>query len=517
MPDGRPGSEQGPRFLWAGATVTFSPAGELISLRHPAPDRAAEPPWLTGGGVVRARISDEPVVWSAPELTVDIDELEITCRSERVQAVVRHSFGPTWAVRLAVSNPTAETVRLHDVGCTWAAPAERPTWALAAGAAAAYGVFGADGRVLGGVLTRGEVAAVTPDGFELGVIVLRPGARYVVQWDWRWFASARAFAAHRRRQRADRHVPTSLVRSAVDAALITVDADEALVLPHGLVQQPVGDQLELTAAVPGTYPVEVRSIGGVTRYDLRWTPPVRTVLLAAAAHALEAPRNVAGVVVLPDVAVALVVQVALRLGGDQAEAAEEALDRFTARVLDRPGPDPRLATYLCGEYDRTGDVDLVEAATSVVIGATEFRSGLGMAFGHLALARLVAGLPPAAGLRRGLEPRPGLGPLEREAAQLEAALVLGTEAPTAALARLGHWLGAGLTGSSVRRRSPVARAYATAVLAAVPDDIAREVQRSWAGTAVELSGGTEAGVLADVPITPVGAAHAWLAIAARTR
>ena len=68
----------------------------------------------------------------------------------------------------------------------------------------------------------------------------------------------------------------------------------------------------------------------------------------------------------------------------------------------------------------------------------------------------------------------------------------------AALARLGRWLGAGLKGGSVRPRSPVARAYATAVLAAVPDDIARDAQRSWAGTAVELSRWTEAGVLADL-------------------
>ena len=111
---------------------------------------------------------------------------------------------------------------------------------------------------------------------------------------------------------------------------------------------------------------------------------------------------------------------------------------------------------------------------------------------------------------------PGLGPVERAAAQLEAALA-GASAPYAALTRLGPWLGAGLAGNPVRPRSPIAGAYATAVLAAVPDDLAREAQRSWAATAVELSRWTEAAVLADLSNAAPGAAYAWLAIAARTR
>jgi len=517
MPEGRPGPEPGPSFRWAGSDLIFTRTGELRSLRHPTTDAELGQPWLTRGGTVHARVDDRPVQWATPEVTADLDELESTYRSARVRAVVRHSFGAAWSVRLALGNQTTESVDLDDLGFTWEAPADRPTWALAAGAAATYGVWGTDGRILGGVLTRGEVAGVTADGFELGSIVLRPGARYVMQWEWRWFDSARTFAAHRGRQRGDQHLPTSLDLPVGDVALVTVSADEALVLPRGLVQEPVGDQLELTASVPGTYRVEVRSTGGATRYNLRWTPPLPTVLLAATTHALAAPRNGAGIVVLPDVAAAQVVQAALRLGCDETEVAEEALDLFTARVLDRPGSDPRLATYLCGEYDRTGDVDLIEAAAQLVSGATEFGPGLGLATGHLALARLVAGLPPRLDPRRGrLDLVAGLEPVERAAAQLEAALAGGSD-PYEALARLGRWLGAGLTGRPVRPRSPVAEAYATAVLAGVPDDIARTAQRSWAATAVEVGRWTEAGVLADLPAAPAGSAHAWLAVAARTR
>jgi hypothetical protein len=517
MPDGGLRLEPGPRFAWAGSALEFTPAGELLSLGGPVPGDEAETSWLTGGGAVRARVGGRAVEWSAPEPTADVDELEIAHRSGPVSAVVRHSFGPAWTVRLALSNSRPDTVRLDDLHLTWAAAADRPTWVLAAGAATAYAVFGAGGRVLGGVLTRGEVVAVTHEGFDLGAIVLEPGARYVAQWDWCWFASARAFAAHRRRQRVDRHVPTSLVRPAGEVALITVNPDEAVVLPPGLAGQTVADQLELAASAPGTYPVEVRSLAGVTRYDLRWAPPLQRVLLAAAARALAGPRNGAGVVVLVDVAVAQVVQAALRLGCDDAEAGEEALDLFTTRVLQRPGSDPRLATYLCGEYDRTGEVDLVDAAAGVVSAAARFRPGLGLATGHLALARLVAGRPQDPSAHPGrLEPVPGLEPVERAAARLEAALAGGPD-PYAALAGLGPWLGAGLTGSSLTPQHPAARAYATAVLAAVPDDIVGEVQRSWAATAVDLGRWTEAEVLADLADAPVGPAHAWLAVAARTR
>ena len=48
---------------------------------------------------------------------------------------------------------------------------------------------------------------------------------------------------------------------------------------------------------------------------------------------------------------------------DDPEAAEDALDRFTGRLLDAaPAIGPREIGYLCAEFERTGEAEVLDAA-----------------------------------------------------------------------------------------------------------------------------------------------------------
>lgn len=323
-------------------------------------------------------------------------------------------------------------------------------------------------------------------------------------------------------------MPRSLQLTTGEATLIAAGEDEALVLPTGVAAEPVRDQVELCAAEPGRYRVELRTARGVTHYDVCWAPPVEQLLTEIATEILAGRRNPAGIVRLNGVEAALVVQFALRVGLDDADSAEEALDLFTARLSAPAELDPRTAGFLCGEFDRTGDVGTLEAATVIVLGVNLSVPGLGLAVAQVGLARVLSGLSIDALTEHAVSlvatlPAPGFGSFARQTAALELAMLTRRSRPNQdvsdRLLALGAWLGGGLKGHPVRPQPLAETAHLAAVLAALDEETSVGMRTRWACTAHELGRWTEAAIstrLSETAGERPGPAHGWLAVAART-
>ncbi len=493
----------------------FDSSGAVLSVVHDS-----RPGWsyLTTAGTPAVSVGGAPLEWSEPELAIDADELEVSRYAGSLQVVIRHSFAVGWGIRVAVTNRSEKPLALDGVRLDWTPAPDASAWALAAGAVGSYAVLPPDavGPLLGGTLGLGTLVSVTAAGLEAGTVVLTPGGRYVVQWQWAWFPHPRAFA-QRPGRRGDRQVPRSLQLMQGEPAVISTDEDEALVLPPGLVAEPVRDQVELTAAAPGHYRVELRSARGTTSYRLTWADPVEQLLVGAADQILAGPRTPAGIVRLTGVDEALIVQFALRGGLAEIEAAEEALDLFGARL--ESGADPLVASFWCGEFDRTGDDTTLEVATELVLGIASTEPGLGLAASQLALARVVAGLPlrPLTEHLARVATGPTPGGIAGPSARLELALLVSTLRAEADLLAVAARLGGGLKGHPVRPLPLRRAAYLAAVLAAVSDEVSSGARSRLACTAHELGRWTEAAVIARLGGAPVGPAHGWLAVAARTR
>ena len=366
-------------------SVALQPDGSIAAVR-PGPDATS---YLTGGPV-RVWIGGTAVVW--PELTVaaDVDEVEFGgTAAEGLGLVVRHSFTADWGVRVALVNHTLEPLAL-TAELAWSPADPAPAWVLAAGATGAYAIPGPDGRgpLLGGELVLGTCDVVTGTGIGLGRLELGPLERWVVQWRWAWYANARAFSRNRFLA-----VPRDLVLSENESARIVADEDTAVVAP-GADTARRGPHLELTASGGQRVSVEVRSRRGTTAYDLEWVEPLDDALVEVGDGLLDGPRTRAGVVVLPDVDAALVLQ-HLLVGGrtGSPDLADDALGLFLTRAVEAPTGDGRGVSLLCGEFDRTGDPDLLEQATAHLLALDRPVPGLGLAAAQVCVARLSQGWP----------------------------------------------------------------------------------------------------------------------------
>src|SRR3712207_4154167 len=100
-----------------------------------------------------ALAAGEQVQWSAPVLSVDADEMQVTRAAGSLQLVVRHTFTTGWGVRVTLANLGDQELVLDDSVLTWRVVQDRPAWALAAGASASFAVLPASGAgpLLGGV------------------------------------------------------------------------------------------------------------------------------------------------------------------------------------------------------------------------------------------------------------------------------------------------------------------------------------------------------------------------------
>jgi hypothetical protein len=236
---------------------------------------------------------------------------------------------------------------------------------------------------------------------------------------------------------------------------------------------------------------------------------------------------------LPDVDAALVVQHVLARGQiDDPEAVEDALDRFTGRLLESSSaPDPREIGYLCAEFERTGEAEVLEAATAGLLALAAPVSGVGLAATYVCVARMVAGKPVDAALGHlgGLTSAgPPSGPrLTDLAVRLELLAVGPRSGDSAAgsikaevealLDRLGLALGSGLRGRPVRPLPVDDLAHLAVVLGLLPEELGAPSRRAWGMSPHALARKIETDVVARLAGERPRAAYGWLVLGTRLR
>ena len=345
----------------------------------------------------------------------------------------------------------------------------------------------------------------------------------MVQWRWGWYANPRTF--NRNRFAA---VPRDLVLPDNESARILADDDAAVVAP-GVDTVRRGPQLELSVPGRAAGDVEVRSHRGVTAYALEWVGSLDDVLAelgdrAAGGAAVAGRRGRA--------------QRCRRRPGGPAPArsadgwrnpdqADDALGLFVARAAEADPVDGRGVSLLCGEFERTGDPDLLECATGHLLKLDRPVPGLGLAAAQVCVARLTQdwSLDPVLTHLERVAEAVTEDDLDQVAADLELRL---TTAPRGAgddparrrsvepgVRRIGSALGAGLRGRPVRPLPVDRQAYFAVVLALLPEELGARSRPDWGVRPHEVARTTQAQVLARLAGQPPRAAHSWLIMGAR--
>lgn len=496
--------------------------------------------YLTGATVGDIRVDGVPLGPVKPEVLADVDEVEfVHTYADRLRVTVRHTFASGWGLRVAFSSLTPSRQRIDgaqlqldpDPGCV--------AWGLALGVTTAYVVSPAtgDGPLLAGLLRQGSVDRVTPGGLELTPFELRPEGRYVLQLHWDWYPSAKVL-----RQEHYVNAPSALFVPTGEAVSVRVDEDVAVVAPTGVETSHGADRLEAVSEVAGRFAFELRSARGTTRIDLQWVDPVEELLRRSVPEALSRPRTAAGVLRLVSVAEALVVQHGLAIGVvDDPDDAAEALDLFTARLDRTRTLTPLEMAYLCREFDRVGDLELLEEASEAVLARPAPAPGLAIAATQLCLGLLVSGRDISAVLGhlsqlaqhvRSAVPTPGRLDVSAQAAALEILAVtqagpglvgpgsVGPATDEAAarqrVAALGLRLGAGLVGQAVHPKSTDDVSHLVAVFQLLPEALSASMSRHWGCSAHALARAATPELLARLSEARIGEAHAWLVLALQT-
>ena len=472
---------------------------------------------------MRAVVDGVEVVWPEPSLAADVDEVEFGYpTTEGLGLLVRHSFTADWRVRVALVNHTLDPLTVV-AALTWRPITEDSAWALGAVATGAYAILGPEGRgpLLGGELVLGICDTVSEAAIGLGRLELGPLERRVVQWRWGWYANARVF--NRSRFPA---VPRDLVLPENEVARIVADEDTAVVAP-GVEAVRRGPYLELSSSGEHRVRVEVRSRRGVTAYDMAWVPPLDDALTALGEVVLDGPRTRAGVVVLPSLDAGLVLQhLLVRRRMASRDQAEDALGLFLTRAVASLSDDGRGVSLLCGEFERTGDPDLLEQATAHLLALDPPVPGFGLAAAQVCVARLSRGWPldpVLSRLGRVVETADD-GSVDRVAADLELEL---TAVPRKVdddprsrgsvdrrVRRIGAALGAGLRGQPVRPLPVDQQAYLAVVLGLLPEGPGARSHPEWGRPPHDVARLAQAQVLSRLAGRPPSAAHSWLIMGA---
>ncbi|MDN5769616.1 MAG: hypothetical protein L0H24_01810 [Microlunatus sp.] len=478
-----------------------------------------------------------PLTWSKPEVVADADEFAITRRTTGLEIVLRHSFTSGWTTRLLIVNTGATQTRLERVALRVRAAPDQRVSGLAAGARACWATQGGDGQgpVLAGCLLAGSVASIAPNTIELDPLVLAPGQRYVVQWRWDVFASPRSVTL-------GPGTDVLLVDTCYElgeAMLLPLDPDSALVVSDQLrvetVEEDDSQGLAVTADRPGSYRVELRGAKGDLRLDLTWVRALADQVEVWAVSILAGPRTRAGVVDLPDVASALVLQTALGAGGlPDAEQAVDALERYADRlVASATEPGTGLAVvFLLGEHGRTGDAEPLGAALTGLrrlldrdrpppagLGLGVLRSVLaGAAIERHQVAAVLAGavrLATRTSGSRGVDDVAATGELELRLA-IRPLLTddPGEERLHALVGRLGASLGGGLPGGLIGPPGFDELAHRVAVLRMLPEEGLSTATRMWGAPPAALAHRLTLQVLKGLGDRP-GHAAAWLSLVQR--
>jgi hypothetical protein len=487
-------------FRYGPGMITVDRAGVIRRVVHDSrPGRS----YLQEAGRVTAQLAGEQVRWEQTGWQADSDEVEVVWEAAGLlRLAVRHTFAAGWGMRLAVTNIGATALTLDDVQLALVSGERYVPWGLAAGAEAAYSLHPLDGSgpVLGGLLKLGSVRSLDPRRASLGRIDLAPGGRYILVWQWSWYATPRALAAGRHPG-----VPGSTYLIAGQSARIVAGSDVAVLAPdRHLVVAPDGESTELIPSGPGDYPVELRSALGAVGYRLHCAAPADNLLARLADRLLGGARTPAGVIRLETAAAGLVVQHAIASGVEHADEAADGLDLLTSR-LRTAAQDPLSAAYLSGEAVRIDEVELIDIAVEAMRTTVAAEPGLGLALLRLSVSSLVVGRDIGTVLDRlqslAVAPAADAEPVDADAAlrqdigRLELMAVLASsrrqEAPQpdliANVARLGVWLGAGLKGEPVRRLGLVRLAQLGAVLELLPEQLEPAFHRRWPCPPSELA------------------------------
>ena len=527
-------------FRYGPGVITVDGAGVIRRMEHDSRPGAS---YLLEAGTITVQLAGGQVRWEQTGWQADSDEVEVVWEAAGLlRLAVRHTFAAGWGMRLAVTNIGATALNLNDVRLALVAGDRYVPWGLAAGAEAAYSLHPLDGAgpVLGGLLKLGSVQSLGPDGASLGRIDLPPAGRYILVWQWSWYATPRALGAGRHPG-----VPVSTYLIAGQSARIHAGSDVAVLAPdRHLVVAPDGESTELIPSGPGDYPVELRSALGAVGYRLHCAAPAENLLARLADRLLGGARTPAGVIRIDTAAAGLVIQHAIASGIQHTDEAAEALDLLTSRLRTAPTRDPLSAAYLCGEAVRIDEAELIDVAVEA-IGAVELvEPGLGLAALRLRVSSLVMGrdigtvldgLLSLAGVPvSDAEPADADAALHRDIGRLELMAVLTSSRRQAApqpdliahVARIGVWLGAGLKGEPVRQLGLVRLAQLGAVLELLPEQLEPAFHRRWPCPPSELAHRARAELLSRLQQTlsngsgqltaeqPDGlTAAAWLALA----
>ena len=463
----------------------------------------------TAAGADSGARTGSAVAWSSVGVAIDVDELESALADRAgLELTVRHTFVAGWQLRCALANSSTEprTLRLRLPLTTGAGTVGH---AVAEGAEAELFVQPGDGRgpILAGRLRQGSVERIDADGLVLPELTLDPGARYVLSWEWDWLPNPAAYV----RRRATMHpIARTVIRG--QAVMLPGGPDVAVVTSDDVVLESAGAATyELSSVEPLAADVELRSARGLRQLRLRWTPTAGELLRRTANELLAVPPGPLGVVGLPGLAAALTVQ--WTLGAEILDApddAADALDLFTARLVASGSERAMPALYLCGEYERTGDRDVLEAASGWLLAAAGPEPGLGVAATRVCLARVALGLSPqpimdqlltlardAAGDDVGTQ---GVE-VGRLAAAAELLAVTRTVDPSSRTSvgvadeallclvdALGGAVGAGLPGDRVRPLSARVLGHVLTVLRLLPDALAEPTRGIWGVPAADLAG-----------------------------
>ncbi|GAA2099489.1 hypothetical protein GCM10009841_13450 [Microlunatus panaciterrae] len=488
-------------FRLPAGSVQFDPDGRLLRVAH---DSRSDGGYLAPGfGPGSLVVDGQTQDWMRVGMVSDADELEVSYQATQthLSLVIRHTVTTAWGVRLAITNLGSEPVSIER-----ASLALRPSpgylgWALTAGATAGYAVYPADGDgpLLAWTLQWGELARATTEGLELGPIDLPPRGRYIVQWLWDFHPTPARLGRGRLGV-----VPAPAVLTMGQPVEI-MDEDTALVTGGSLTVSTNEGVREVAAEEPGPYPIELRSGRGTTRFEVTWVRPMDQVLARAAEQVLAGPTSATGVTRLADAAAALLVQRALAemLVADP-EPAADALELFSAGLLERGRCDPFEVALLCGEWTRTGDHDLVEVARSSLLSAEAVRPGLGLAATRLCVALMMAGRPVTEVLDRLSLLRHTIGavPSGRRAnedvlrdrlAELELIMVVQRNIEVVGddvlrlVGCLGGYLGYGLPGQLTEPVGDDTLGYLVTILSLLPDEVGENFLDSWGVTPQALA------------------------------
>jgi hypothetical protein len=513
--------------------VAFGAAGWVAGVEH---DQLPGLSYLQGAAIGALTVDGRELPPVEPSVSEDVDELELVhTYPEVLRLVVRHTFAAGWGLRLTFVSLSERPQQVQRAELLLEPGPATVAWALTLGVPSAYAIAPdtGTGPLLGCLVRLGSFDRTTDRGWELSPFQLRRGARLAVQLQWDGYDRPRDFPQERYGE-----APSALVLTTGETALVRVDEDVAVLAPDAVdVLQGEGD-LELGADTAGRHRVELRSARGTTVMDLRWVEPVADLLTWLASEALARPRTAAGVVSLRGVADALLVQQAMaRLQVDDPDEAAEALDLFTARLQGVEQLTPLQAAYLCREFDRVGDPDLLEEATRAVLSAPVAAPGLGLAATQLCLGLIITGRPAGrvlAHLGALAERAAADQPYERSngpdvgarVAALELLAVtsagvglggVGEPRTDAAplVAALGLHLGAGLKGQAVRPLPLVELSHLVAVFQLLPEPLSLRLAASWGCSAGTLARRATTELLARLECEPISDAHAWLVLGQR--